>query len=418
MESLIYSFLSKEKLEDILTSFHYCTQLPVQLIDDNGKILFNKRTGSSFCQLFSRRMHPNETCDKIHVKASKMSTNFGGTYIFSCPSNLNHMVFPLINKNTLFGSVLVGPFLMDEPDSLLISNISDKYNFTINEVLQLYDSLQEIKVVTPSMVNHISKILYYLLNSLLSDSREQFIINQEKLHQQSKINEAIQMYKFKEDTDSSTYPLEKEKELIGKMKIGDTQEAKRILNDLLGYVFFAEGNSLDSIKTRSIELCSLLSRATIEGGAPVKNILMVNSAYLQSIQSLTNLETLCYKLQEIIDTFVDSMYHKPTKENNEIIKKATEFIAQNYSKNLTLEMISSYVNLSPAYFSSIFKQSTGISFKEHLNIVRIEEGKRLLTNTNYSIIDIAIATGFEDQSYFTKVFKKYTKVSPHRFRKG
>ena len=49
-------------------------------------------------------------------------------------------------------------------------------------------------------------------------------------------------------------------------------------------------------------------------------------------------------------------------------------------------------------------------------MTRIEESKRLLTTSNYSIVDIAIAVGFEDQSYFSKVFKKYTGITPKQFR--
>ena len=74
------------------------------------------------------------------------------------------------------------------------------------------------------------------------------------------------------------------------------------------------------------------------------------------------------------------------------------------------------MHLNPSYFSTIFKQSCGSSFKEYLNYIRIEESKHLLTETNYSIIDIAVAVGFEDQSYFTKVFKKFTGLTPKRFR--
>ena len=73
-------------------------------------------------------------------------------------------------------------------------------------------------------------------------------------------------------------------------------------------------------------------------------------------------------------------------------------------------------HLHPAYFSSIFKQCSGSSFKEYLNMVRVEESKRLLSNTEYSIIDIAVACGFDDQSYFSKVFKKYTGMSPKQYR--
>ena len=96
--------------------------------------------------------------------------------------------------------------------------------------------------------------------------------------------------------------------------------------------------------------------------------------------------------------------------------KAVQYIAQNFSSPIALEDVANHVHLNPAYFSTVFKQSTGSSFKEYLNMVRIEESKRLLTNTNYSVIDIAVATGFEDQSYFSKVFKKYTGLTPKQYR--
>lgn len=74
------------------------------------------------------------------------------------------------------------------------------------------------------------------------------------------------------------------------------------------------------------------------------------------------------------------------------------------------------MHLHPSYFSTVFKNATGLSFKEYLNKVRIEESKILLQNTDFSIIDIAVAVGFEDQSYFSKVFKKYTGTTPKQFR--
>ena len=60
--------------------------------------------------------------------------------------------------------------------------------------------------------------------------------------------------------------------------------------------------------------------------------------------------------------------------------------------------------------------ATGSTFKEYLSMVRVEESKRLLANTDYSLIDIAVATGFQDQSYFSKVFKRYTGLTPGQYR--
>ena len=81
-------------------------------------------------------------------------------------------------------------------------------------------------------------------------------------------------------------------------------------------------------------------------------------------------------------------------------------------------MVAAQVGLNPSYFSTYFKQICGSSFKEYLNMVRVEEAKRLLANTDYSILDIAIAIGFDNQSYFSKVFKRVTGVTPGRFRES
>ena len=170
------------------------------------------------------------------------------------------------------------------------------------------------------------------------------------------------------------------------------------------------------MKSRAVELCSLLSRTAIEGGAPTDSILKLNNLFLKNIQQITTQDELCLSLQEVVETFSESMFNYIPSKNSELVKKAMLYISQHFNEELALEEVASYVHLHPSYFSTIFKQSSGSSFKEYLNMVRVEESKRLLSNTDYSIIDIAVAVGFEDQSYFSKVFKKYTGVTPKQFR--
>ena len=305
---------------------------------------------------------------------------------------------------------------MEEPDSLLISDLADNYHIPLDSLLELYDETHSLPVILPSKVTQISRLLYYMFSSLVSDSYQQFILNQEKLYQQSRINESIQNYKSCSTSYRMEYPYDKEKELITNVKTGNAAQAKALLNDLLGYVFFAEGNNLEIIKLRAIELCSLLSRAAIEGGATNDIILKMNNHFLKGLQNIQDLDELCYRLQETLEAFTENMFDYIPGKNHDMIKKAISYISKNFSRNLTLEEVAEQVHLNPTYFSSIFKQSTGSSFKEYLNMIRIEDSKRLLANTDYSIIDIAIATGFEDQSYFSRVFKKYTGLTPRQYR--
>lgn len=416
MEALLYNTIKKEDLRELLEFFEGCIHLPIQLLDEKGQILQSQGAPQDFCQKLNRCLPKTNNCETMHNNAAKQALSLGEAYIFSCPSNLNHIVFPLEIKNIYMGCVLVGPFLLEEADSSFLLDLEKSFELPTRVLFQLSDDLQKVPVISPKEATYISKLLFRLFENLLMDSKEQFQINQGKMHQQSKINESIQMYKNGELSSATSYPYEKEKELITKVKTGNSKEAKGILNDLLGYVFFSEGNSLPTLTARATELCSLLSRAAIEGGASTDNILRINNQFLQTIQQITSLEDLCYKLQEIVEVFTESMFNPIPSKSNDTIKGAIRFISANYALDISLQDVADQVHLNPAYFSSLFKQSTGSSFKEYLNMVRVEESKRLLSNTDYSIIDIAIAVGFEDQSYFSKVFKKYTGLTPKQYR--
>lgn len=415
MKPVLYTLVPEETLKAMAVTFHACIHIPIQIINEEGQILVSEGDTPHFCTLFQKHLPTWDSCEKLHISASKKAISLGEPYIFACHADLNHIVYPLISKQTFLGSILAGPFLMDAPDSILISDITRKYQISTEDALELYDETESLRVIEPSAVNHISHLLFYLFSNLITDSKKELWENNQKLLQQSRINESIQRYKA-ENIQNNTYPYEKEKELINKVKLGNVREANAILNDLLGYVLFSQGNSLEVVKARAIELCSLLSRTAIEGGAPTDNILKMNNQFLQNLQQINSMDTLCRKLQEIVETFSESMFNYIPSRNSDIIKKAMLYISQNFNTPLTLEETAGHVHLHPSYFSTLFKHSTGSSFKEYLNMVRIEESKQLLCNTDYSIIDIAVAVGFEDQSYFSKVFKKYTGLTPKQFR--
>ena len=75
------------------------------------------------------------------------------------------------------------------------------------------------------------------------------------------------------------------------------------------------------------------------------------------------------------------------------------------------------VYLSPAYLSRIFKQETGVTFNEYLNRVPlVNKAKELLRRRELRMTDISLAVGYEDQSYFTKVFKRVAGMLPREYR--
>ena len=75
------------------------------------------------------------------------------------------------------------------------------------------------------------------------------------------------------------------------------------------------------------------------------------------------------------------------------------------------------VGLSPNYFSTIFKKELSLSFSEYLSRYRIEKSIELLITTNLKTYEIAWQSGYSDEGYFGKTFKKYTGKKPNEYRK-
>ena len=96
---------------------------------------------------------------------------------------------------------------------------------------------------------------------------------------------------------------------------------------------------------------------------------------------------------------------------------AARFIRQNFAKQLTLEEIAGLLNIDRTYFCKMFKNKTGFSFSHYIKEVRVMEAAKLLVETDLSITDIALSVGYNDSSYFAKVFKNIKGTTPLAYRR-
>lgn len=105
------------------------------------------------------------------------------------------------------------------------------------------------------------------------------------------------------------------------------------------------------------------------------------------------------------------------KRHTEQLKRVIGYIEANYREDITLSALAAAAGLSAKYLCRIFSQLTGKSPVEYLNEYRIERACAMLSDTELSILDIGYSCGFNDQSYFIKIFKKQKGVPPGVYRK-
>lgn len=415
MSAGIFSFVSEDHMRAVLGNLQEFTGLAIQLIDDRGELVMSFGQSPSYCATLQEHVFARDGCFQLHMRSGKTAQTLGEAYIFACQADLNHIAFPLINREELLGCVIVGPFLMDRPDSTLVSGLAERYGLPAPLSLELYDELDGLVVLSPAKVYQLKMLIDHLLSPLLPGERALLLENQQKMTQQARLNETIQVFKEQRPDRSLAFFYQKEQELLGKVRNGTVPEVKALLNDLIGYVLFSEGGRLESARVHSIELTTLLSRVAIEGGAQADSVFYLSSQFIQRLYQQQTLEELCILMQEVLESFMDAMFSEADK-GNQHIRKALRFMEDNYSGHLVLTQVAEHVGLSPGYFSTLFHKTVGVSFREQLCRIRVEASKLLLLEGGYSLTDIALAMGFPDQSYYSKVFKKIVGVTPGKYR--
>lgn len=163
----------------------------------------------------------------------------------------------------------------------------------------------------------------------------------------------------------------------------------------------------------------------------VYDLMQKNNSYIKIISQykltpydLTNTLKMLPTLSQIKSRFCENLcthvtdYCREKAENDEyMIQRAKDYIARNYSENITLQDVASQLYLHPNYFSTLFSSKANISFRDYLRLVRIENAKRLMQQPEMRIADIALKVGYNDISHFNRAFKRITSMTPSDYRK-
>ena len=108
--------------------------------------------------------------------------------------------------------------------------------------------------------------------------------------------------------------------------------------------------------------------------------------------------------------------NKGELHSKKIIEESCRFMYANYSKNIPISQYAKMCNLSESRFSHLFKQCTDSSPSQYILNIKIQRAKELLENTNLSLLQISDIIGMKSQNYFSRIFKKHTKISPLKYR--
>ncbi|HIT90399.1 MAG TPA: response regulator [Candidatus Merdenecus merdavium] len=213
------------------------------------------------------------------------------------------------------------------------------------------------------------------------------------------------------------YPVELEKELFAAVHRADTTQAR-----IKGTMFFDWMTTHhmeypENIKLKVAEFVLYAEHLEYASGGKNYNF-RDRSEYLTIIQGTNDLRELKEWFVKKITDVCCNMHTKKEEQSSDIIKKAKRHIIQNFNKDISLDEVSKIVNISPYYFSKLFKEETKENFIDFLTNIRIEKSKELLKNQELSMKEICLEVGYSDPNYFSRIFKKCVGVTPTEYKEG
>lgn len=398
--------LNLEYLEHVSKTLYYSTGIPVIVLNNSNDSVYGFGSNTSIFDSFTDILHGlNNHIYKIQARSINGIGTFTTIYGFSFITAI------IANENKYYGSILLGPVLTEQPSERIINEILKRNNLPLSKRSVVENSIKKITVINNARNYYICRLLSSVLSSIPLLDQDNFGIT-------LKPEDFNDDYVFEDNNEVANYNYGLERLFLSKVASGDIETTKNLFKDQIKTLYFTNlgTDNLRPIKNNGIVFSTLLARSAISGGVEPDTALSLSDFYNHKIEDIYRYNELIHVIEQMAIQFTEQVLQTSEVNHVSVVKKVSKYIHSHLSEQIRLNDVAQYVDLSPNYFSSLFKREMGIAFADYVNEIRVKESQFLLETTDYSIIDIAIAVGFNNQNYFTTIFRKHTGTTPKQFR--
>jgi AraC-like DNA-binding protein/ligand-binding sensor protein len=421
------------KADSILTAYEKAADCVVSVIDSDDTALDSykyKMEGplcsccGEYCQNCGQEGGTGEfLCGQVHQKGIMESRRLGSSYVYMCPLGLVFWISPLYLSGRYAGALVAGKVLgIDREEALKRAQswCGDLTGMAMDHIKNGLEAIpqrnnEEIKAMAQMMLICAQQIS---AGSGLAAGRGPDTGRRDGAMTELPAGEERKPL-LQNDRESKMSAAGRsnsnERLLIASLRRGDSAAAGRILGEILDTLKTICPGNLQFFRCQAIELVVLLSRscADEEESGP---LLEENNLYLKKINDSATIGELETNLHRIVERMAGRIFSFQGLRHASALRRAERFIWKNYTRKVSLEEIAAASGLSAPYFSTIFREEMGEYLSAHLNRLRVEKACTMLLETNVTLNTISESCGFEDQSWFSKIFKSYTGYSPGKYR--
>lgn len=387
-------------------------------IQSNKRILYNyMKTGANILDVKNSIKNLNYEFDNYYVISINVNNETIDQY-----NNLKNLMTQQLNYiaerieeiTNKYGKSLIFDFdnnswilLVSEVNEEIIVNCVDDMHRILLEQYKI-----NTKICFSSNINNI-ELLPADYQRILKLNRYSFYVN-------SRNNIFGYGYNCNLEEFDKLQLLEAQKNIIDAIKQSKVDDAMSFLHDVLETSKNINPISLSTVYEFCLELIVLIRRL-LNNMENVKD----NDTKLKDIIDISYTDLICLNNIEELQKFMFNVLRtvvKIYKNNNESdkfsisVERSIGILNCNYNKNISLDDICEEISVSKTYFCYIFKRETGKNLWTYLTEIRMDKAREFLENTNLKSYEIAYKVGYDNPSYFSKIFKQMNNMTPNEYK--
>lgn len=341
--------------------------------------------------------------------------------LHSTSFRLNFISVHFYADGTSFGSLIVGPFLLDEPSVSSLNTVLLEHHLPITFMPLIEQYYLSLPLISSDKTDRLVEFLSFL-SSHFHQRKQQSPLKTIQIDVQ---NEFVRLPDtVKEKTDEAILTINDryrtENKLLSVIENGSIEKLDAMQEELAIFSKLPDripNNPLRSRKNLAFVTNTLLRKAAEQGGVHPVYIDSISEKFAIQIEKTTSIQQLSNLHDKMLYEYCETVRKLSLKYYSPVIRTAIEYIRLHLAEPLRLEAIATAVHVSPSDLSRQFKKETGQPLTSYINSLRIREALQIIRSEPISITDIAQMVGFSDVNYFTKVFKQLQGVTPSDYRK-
>ena len=207
-------------------------------------------------------------------------------------------------------------------------------------------------------------------------------------------------------------------ELQGHLRFQRYDQAEALVKHIFGHLngekqSFTQGQ----LRFFTLRLMLLLSGVLVESGMDTPDGFWQDVLTARGQLNQRTLPRIQARALKMLDVARSTLLGGFSEQHRRLAQQVRSHIEENYADNkLSVNRLSALFSYSPNYLGNVFKRAYGLSVNDYINQYRVRQAKRLMDETSMMVYEIAFQVGFNDQHYFSKIFKRYEGVSPSEYR--